>query len=185
MEDRVIIELYWQRDERAIAETAAKYGGFCHTIAMNLLGQREDAEECVNDTWHTAWRSIPPQRPSRLRAWLGRVVRNLALGLWNRNHAQKRCPGLTALLEELEDCVPAPQTVESAVEAAELTAAIQRWLEGLARQDRVLFLRRYWSGMPLKDLAALTGTTPDRLAHRMSRLRRSLRASLEQEGITV
>ena len=92
MEDRVIIELYWQRDERAIAETAAKYGVFCHTIAMNLLGQREDAEECVNDTWHTAWMSIPPQRPSRLRAWLGRVVRNLALGLWNRNHAQKRCP---------------------------------------------------------------------------------------------
>ena len=185
MEDSKIIQLYWDRDESAIPATAAKYGGFCHSVALNLLGGREDAEECVNDTWHAAWRSMPPQRPARLRAWLGRVVRNLALDRWKRDHAQKRSPGVTVLLDELGDCVPSPQSVERAMEAAELAETIERWLAALPKADRVLFVRRYWYGMPLKDLAGLAGTAPDRLAQRMYRLRLSLKAALEEEGITI
>ena len=185
MEDAKIIDLYWARDEAAITETAAKYGPFCQTVARNLLGSREDAEECVNDAYHAAWRSMPPQRPARLRAWLGRVVRNLSLDRWRRDHARKRDGGVPVLLDELAECIPSPQTVERTLEEAELTAAIDCWLAGLSRPDRSLFLRRYWTGMALKDLAALAGTTPEKLAQKTYRLRQSLKTALEQEGITL
>ena len=185
MEDSRIIDLYWARDEAAVTETDAKDGPYCRSIAQNLLGTPQDAEECVNDTWHAAWRSMPPQRPARLRAWLGRVVRNLSLDRWRRDHAEKRDGGIPLLLDELAECLPSPRTVEAALEAAALTAAIDAWLGRLPKADRVLFLRRYWYGVPLKDLAAWAGTAPDRLAQKMYRLRRSLKTALEEEGITL
>lgn len=95
MEDTQIVDLYWQRDERAILETQKKYGKFCYGIAKNILSSHEDAEECVNDAWRNVWESIPPQRPTRFRPWLGKVIRNLALNRWNREHTQKRCAGMT------------------------------------------------------------------------------------------
>ena len=185
MDDSKIIELYWQRDEAAIAETAQKYGAFCHGIAMNLLHVKEDAEECLNDTYHTAWNSIPPQKPDRFRAWLGKVVRNLSLALWNKNHRQKRYNGMTEILEELEDCIPASETVESTVETKELSAAINRWLMELSREERALFVRRYWNGAPLRELAALWNISPNKLAQKMLRLRAGLKSALEKEGITL
>lgn len=185
MEDAKIIELYWQRDEAAITETAQKYGAFCHAIAMNLLQVKEDAEECLNDTYHTAWNSMPPQKPERLRAWLGKVVRNLSLALWNKNHRQKRYSGMTALLDELEDCIPSSETVEQTIETKELSAAIDRWLMGLSGEDRSLFVRRYWNGTSLNDLASLWGVSPNKLAQKMFRLRLSLKTALEKEGITL
>ncbi|MCH5344708.1 MAG: sigma-70 family RNA polymerase sigma factor [Acetatifactor sp.] len=185
MEDSKIIELYWQRDEAAITETAQKYGAFCHAIAMNLLQIKEDAEECLNDTYHTAWNSIPPQKPEKFRAWLGRVVRNLSLALWNKNHRQKRYSGMTALLDELEDCIPSSETVEQILETKELSAVIDRWLMGLSGEDRALFVRRYWNGTPLNELASLWGISPNKLAQKMFRLRLSLRLALEKEGITL
>ena len=109
MQDSDIVALYWQRDERAIAETDRKYGGLCRTIAMNLLGVREDAEECVNDTWLEAWNSMPEQRPERLQAWLGRVVRNLSISRWRRDHRQKRYAGLALLLTSWTTASP-PRT---------------------------------------------------------------------------
>lgn len=116
MEDSEIITLYWNRDERAIAETSTKYGSFCQRIAQNILTVREDAEECVSDTYQQAWTSIPPLRPQRLRPWLGRVVRNLAINRWRRNHAQKRYAGLEALFSELEECIPSGETAERRLE---------------------------------------------------------------------
>ena len=185
MEDGKIIELYWQRDENAIAETSAKYGGFLYGIAVNLLDIPEDAEECVSDTYHTAWRSMPPQRPVRLKAWLGRVTRNHSLTLWNKNHRLKRSGSIPELLTELEDCLPAPGTAETALEEAELTRFLEGWLSGLPGEDRTLFLLRYWYGIPLKELAARRGVTPAKLAQRMLRLRRRLRDALEKEGYSL
>ena len=185
MEDAGIVALYWARNERAIEETRDKYGGYCYGIAMNLLHVPEDAEETVSDTWHAAWNAMPPEKPDSLRAWLGRVVRNLSLRRWNREHRQKRDPGLTELLSELEDCLPSPITVEGALEAKELGAALDAWLGSMSREDRRLFLRRYWYGVSLRDLARERGTTPDRLAQKMLRLRRSLKAALEKEGISL
>ncbi|MCM1441866.1 MAG: sigma-70 family RNA polymerase sigma factor, partial [Roseburia sp.] len=103
MEDSRIVELYWRRDEAAVGETERKYGALCRGVARNILGVDEDAEECVNDALHQAWTSIPPQRPDKLRAWLCRVVRNLALNRWERDHAQKRFGGAAVLLDELAD----------------------------------------------------------------------------------
>jgi RNA polymerase sigma-70 factor (ECF subfamily) len=185
MEDTVIIALYWERNERAIEETREKYGSYCYGIAMNLLHSPEDAEETVSDTWHAAWNAIPPEKPSSLRAWLGRVVRNLSLSRWNREHRKKRDPGITELLSELEDCLPSPVTVESALEEKDLAAALDAWLGKLSREDRRLFLRRYWYGTPLQQLAKERGLSPARLAQKMLRLRRSLKTALEKEGIIL
>ena len=146
MEDRQIIELYWERAEEAIRETDAKYGRLCQYIAQNILVSPEDSEECVNDTWLGLWNAIPPQRPDSLPAFLGRIVRNLSLSRWRRERAQKRYAGLDAMLSELEDCLPDPRGVEEAVEGRALTSCIERWLEGLDREDRAVFLRRYWYG---------------------------------------
>lgn len=183
MEDIQIIELYWQRNEQAIAETSSKYGTFCFGIAKNILSIYEDAEECVNDTYHQAWNVIPPQRPLKFKPWLGKIVRNIALNLWNKNHTQKRYAGMTELLSELEDCIPSSQTVEQEIEEKELTEQIDRWLRSLDREDRILFVRRYWNGVALRDLASEQGIAPGTLAQRIYRLRIGLKTVLEKEGI--
>ena len=183
MNDNEIIELYWARDERAISETDSKYGKFCRNLAMNILAVREDTEECVSDTYHKVWNVIPPQRPERFRAWLGRIVRNIALNLWNRNHAEKRYSGMETMLSELEDCVPARDNVEEEIDSKELGQAISRWLGTLTDEDRRLFILRYWNGIPLKTLAEQHGIGADKLAQKMLRLRRSLKAALEEEEI--
>ena len=185
MEDREIVALYWRRDERAITETDRKYGGLCRAIAMNLLSVREDAEECVNDTWLQAWNSMPEQRPERLRAWLGRVVRNLSISRWRAAHRQKRYAGIELLLSELDECVPSPDDTQRTVELNELSTLIDGWLRTLSEEDRTLFLRRYWNGEQLAALAAERNIAPGSLAQRMHRLRAGLKTKLEQEGIVL
>ncbi len=182
MDDREIIELYWQRDEAAIAQTECKYGAFCLGAAMRLLSDGEDAKECVNEAFYQAWNLIPPERPEKLRPWLGRIVRNISVSLWRKNHRQKRYGGIEQALSELEEAVPSPIRVEREIESAELGRAMDSWLQGLAREDRVLFVRRYWHGIPLKELAEEAGVPPKKLAQKMYRLRQGLKAFLEKEG---
>lgn len=185
MEDRQIVELFWQRSETAIAETQRKYGGFCFAVALRILSDRRDAEECVSDTWLRTWNAIPPQRPRLLRPWLGKIVRNLAVSRWEKNRAQKRYAGMELLLDELSDALPSPQTVERHMEAAELGALISAWLRTLPENDRTLFLRRYWNGESLKELAGSLGDNPERLAQRTYRLRLALKAELERNGVSI
>ncbi len=185
MEDIAIIELYWARNEAAIGETDRKYGPFCRDLAYNILADREDSEECVNDTWHRAWDTMPPQRPDSLRAYLGRIVRNLSISRLRRRTAQKRYSGAPLLLSELEDCLPSPKRVEQDWEAKELSAAISRWLRTLPQEDRALFVRRYWYGEAVQQLAAQWGYEPNRMAKKLLRLRRSLQKALEEEGFDL
>ena len=185
MEDEQIVNLYWQRDEAAIQETELKYGSFCWGLAYNILSDHEDAEECVNDTWHKAWNSMPQERPALLRAWLGKVVRNLAFDRWRRSHAQKRYNGMDVMLSELEDCVPASEGVESAIDAKELGRVISTWLRQLPESDRVLFVRRYWNGEALNALAKDQGIPAAKLAQKMYSLRQNLKKVLETEGIAL
>ena len=185
MEDVRIIDLYWQRDERAIQETDNKYGSFCHKLAMNILHSFQDSEECVSDTYGRCWDTMPPQRPGSLRAYLGTIIRNLSISRYRAAHAQKRFSGAEVLLSELGDCVPAPESVQRTVEAGELSELISRWLTGLNPEDRALFLRRYWSGEAVKELAGELGVRPNALTKRLLRLREDLRRSLEEEGVTV
>lgn len=185
MDDTEIIALYHRRSERAIAETDGKYGPYCRGIARNLLSIREDAEECVSDTWYAAWTRMPPERPQSLRAFLGRITRNLSISRFRSNRAQKRYSGMEVLLSELDDCVPAPRDVEQVVDQKRLSALISGWLDGLAEDDRVLFVRRYWHGDAVKDLAQRQGCTANQMAQRMLRLRRALKAFLESEGVCL
>lgn len=185
MEDIQIIKLFWRRDESAIAETDRKYGPFCHRIAMNILRSFQDSEECVNDTYQKTWETIPPQKPDSLRSYLGRIVRNFSISRYRNLHAQKRFSGLEVLLSELEDCVPTPDSVQRTVDANDLAELIGRWLDECGREDRALFLRRYWNGESVKDLAWQAGMTPNAMTKRLLRLREGLRRFLEEEGIAV
>ena len=188
MDDKTIIELYWSRNEQAIAETDTKYGSFLQRLALNILSLVQDAEECVNDTYHAAWNKMPPEEPLSLRAFLGRIVRNLSISRFRSNHAEKRYNGMELMLSELEECIPAKESVEEIVEKKmeieQLTAVMEDWLQSLSQEDSTLFLRRYWYGEAIKDLAKEYGTTPNLLAQRMLRLRKKLKAHLEAKGIT-
>ena len=185
MEDTAIIDLYWARDEAAITETDRKYGALCRRLAFNILSSREDSEECVNDTWHRAWDTMPPQRPNSLRAYLGRIVRNLSISRLRQRNAQKRGGGYEVLLSELEDCLSATVGPEQEIESAELAGHISAWLRTLPSEDRALFLRRYWYGDGVGDLAREWNYTPNHMAKRMARLRKSLRDALEKEGVSI
>lgn len=184
MRDEAIIRLYFERDERAIGETGAKYGPYCSKIALNLLSVPEDAEECVQDTYLAAWNRIPPERPTALRVFLGRITRNLAISRYRRNKAQKRCAGMEEQLEELADCLPGSEGAEREFERRELGRIISRWLDGLPDGDRTLFVRRYWYGESVEELARDRGARPNTVAQRLRRLRLSLRDTLEKEELT-
>ncbi len=184
MTDEQIIQLYFDRDQAAIAETDRKYGAYCHSIAANLLG-REDSEECVNDTYHTAWTRIPPEIPQSLKAFLGRIVRNLSISRFRHLHAQKRSSGADVLLSELEDCLPSSQTVESVADSRELSRLISSWLGTLSGDDRALFVLRYWHGTAVQDLAQKCGCTPNALSLRIRRLRKNLKHYLEAKGVVI
>lgn len=185
MDDLAIIELYHRRDEQAIAESDKKYGALCRSIALRLLGLKEDMEECVNDTWHAAWNRMPPDRPQALGAFLGRLTRNLSISRWRRDHARKRYCGIEILLSELEDCVPAPGTVEEAWERQQLAGTISAWLDSLGEENRRLFVRRYWYGDEVKAMAAERGEEANTLSQRLRRLRKDLRTFLESEGVEL
>lgn len=185
MDDEAIIALYFARNEDAIAETDRAHGAFCRRLAENILTLREDAEECVSDTYRTVWERIPPTVPRSLRTFLGRIVRDISISRWRAEHAQRRGSGMQVLLSELEDCLPGGESAEQSVERAALAGCIAGWLGTLSADDRALFLRRYWYGDQLQTLAHACGVPQGRLAQRMLRLRRSLRGALEQEGFTV
>lgn len=185
MEDSRIVQLYWDRDQEAIPATSEKYGSYCGSIARNILGSREDAEECVNDTWHRAWDTMPPQKPSSLRAYFCRIVRNLSIDRWRARYSQKRGEGLGSLALELEECVPAVPSAEEQWEMEEIGAAVERWLRQQRAGDRRLFVGRYFYGAAVRDLAAAIGGSPNGTTQRLRRLRNSLRRALEQEGVTL
>ena len=185
MEDLAIIDLYWARNEEAISASEQKYGPMCRTLSRNILVSLEDAEECVNDTWHRAWTTMPPQRPRSLGAYLSRICRNLSIDRWRSAKSQKRESGAQLLLDELEESIPGASSTEEATEAHEVAAALDRWLDALPSQDRSLFLRRYWYGYSVTKLARERGEPQGRTAQKLHRLRERLRDALTKEGIVV
>lgn len=186
MEDEQIIELYWSRSERAVAETDARYGKYCYAIAYNVLSSKEDSAECVNDTWLGAWRSMPPKRPSCLAAFLGRLTRNLALNRWRSRRAEKRGGGqLTLALEELGECAAARNEVENVEDRALIVSVLDRFLASLPKRDRMVFVRRYWYFSPVAEIAKDYGLSQSNVKMSLSRGRDRLRQALEREGVPV
>ena len=186
LEDSKIIDLYWARKEQALAETDAKYGSYCRTIAQNILRNFEDTEECVSDTWLHAWNSMPPQRPGILSAFLGRITRNLSFDRCKYQQAAKRGGGALPLaLDELGECIPASGRVEHALEQKELAAAIDRFLRTLPEKDCNLFLRRYWYVDSISVIADRYGMKENTVKSILFRTREKLRKFLGEEGIAV
>lgn len=184
MEDVKIIDLFWQRDQEAIEQVKTRYGAYCYTIALNILQDREDAAECENDTYLRAWESIPPERPSRLRVYMGTITRRLALDRWRKAHAEKRGGGQVALsLEELGECVPATARVEQAAESGETARMISDFLWTLPRTECDLFLRRYWYLDSIEQIARCYGFSESKVKMTLKRTRDKLRVALEKEGI--
>lgn len=183
MEDQKIIDLYWQRSEQAIRETDAKYGGYCYTIAYNILANREDSEESVSDTYLAAWRAMPPKRPGILSSFLGKITRHLSIDRWRRRTAEKRGGGEVVLaLEELEDCLSDGLSTEDAVLKKELTVVINRFLDTLPEAERNVFLCRYWYVDPVQDIADTLGCSVSKVNSMLYRTRQKLRRVLEKEG---
>ncbi len=183
MEDEAIIALFDARSEDAIRALDTKYGALCHSLAYNIVNDRQDAEECVNDAYLGAWNTIPPARPNPLAAYLCKIVRNLALKRYWSRAAAKRGGGFTVAMEELEPYLAAPDTAESQLEARELARIIEGFLDTLSRENRVIFLRRYWFGDSGREIAGRVGLSEKAVSVRLTRLRRKLKQYLtEQEA---
>ena len=179
MEDQQIIDLYLTRDERAIAETDKKYGAFCMNISLDILKDPQDAEECVNDTWLSAWNHIPPDIPRRLRTYLGHIVRMFSINRWHYNHAERRNKDLEVVLDELENCLTAP---DDNADDGRLRAEINTFLRSLSKTDRVIFVLRYYHTKPVKDVAEAVGMTANAVTKRLTKIRECLRAFLNERG---
>ena len=184
MQDDRIIELYFCRDQRAIAETDAKYGAYCRAVARNILGLPQDVEECVSDTWLQAWNAIPPRRPADLGTYLGKITRNLSIDRLRTRSREKRGGGEVPLaMEELEEVVAGSDSPENEAVRKELIAGLNRFLSELTRQERYIFVRRYWYLDSLGDIAKSTGFSGSKVASMLYRLRGRLKKQLIKEEL--
>ena len=186
MDDKAIIDLFWERSERAITETAKKYGSFCHNISYRILKNSQDAEECVNDTWLRAWDSIPPRRPERLAVYLGKITQNLSLDRYRHYSAEKRKIAQTAeVFEELFECVSGGDNVSDHVDRMILTELIEKFLRKQSEENRNIFIRRYWYYDSVREIAADFGVNERSIATVLFRMRAQLKKELLKEGIEL
>ena len=180
MEDQLIINLFFERSEKAISELAKKYGRLCRTISYNILGSEQDAEECVNDTYLAAWNTIPPQNPNPLQAYICKIARNLSLKKYHVNRAACRNNFYDVVLEEIADCLDAGNNVEDEIMAKELAKQVNEFLETLKVRDRVIFVQRYWYLAPISEIAKNLNMSSNSVTVRLHRIREKLRKYLEE-----
>ena len=186
MDDKQILDLYWERSEAAISETSKKYEKYCRYIAFNILHNDEDSEECVNDTYLRAWNSIPPNRPSVLKTFLGKITRNLSLDRYELLNAKKRNGGQMPLIfDEIQECIPSLDSTENIVEEIALTDILNRFLSSLSLEQRKIFMRRYWYLSPIKEIATEYDMSESKIKMSLFRSRNELKKMLEKEGISV
>ena len=186
MEDSQIVDLFWERDEAALAETESKYGNYCRTIANNILHNEQDAQECMNDVYLRTWNAIPPARPAKLRAYLAKVTRRLALNRWRDASADKRGGGnIDASLSELEECIPSNVNVDEAINAHEVTAVLNAFLRTLSKDELHVFIRRYWFFDSIGDISKRYGFGTSKVKMMLKRTRDKLAARLRKEGVWV
>ncbi len=183
MQDAEIVDLFWQRNPKAIEESEHKYGAYCGSIALRICTNREDAEECVNDTWFSAWNAMPDKRPARLSPFLGRICRNHALDRLEKAASQKRGGSEAAVaLEELGDCLSSADNVEASLEQKELEKSIHQFLSFLSVDERRIFLARYYYLFSIREISERSGFRQSKVKSMLYRIRNRLRAHLEKEG---
>ncbi len=185
MDDERITELFFARDEQAISELDRKYGKLCHSISYHILNDRQDTEECVNDAYLGVWNRIPPERPNPLQAYLCKIVRNISLKRYRQKSAVKRNSSYRIAMEELEDCLSAPDTVESELEARALASVIQDFLDSLTEENQVIFMRRYWFSDSYEEISRRVGLAEKTISVRLTRLRKQLKSYLQEREVTL
>ena len=186
MEDKEIVQLYFDRNKQAISETSSKYGHYCTSIALNILNNREDAEECVNDTYLNAWNCIPPHKPKMLSTFLGKLVRNLSFNRFKTNHSDKRGGyELPLILDELGEIVSGKASVEDDIDNNELLENINAFLKDLPEKKQYMFIRRYWYSDRISVIAKRCGCSENSVSVELSRIRKSLREHLTERGFNI
>ncbi len=185
MDDSKIIDLFFERSEQAIVELSKKYGNTCHKIAVNILKNIPDAEECVNEAYLGAWNTIPPEKPSPLITYICRIVRNISIKRYHRNTAKKRNSFYDVALDELENCLPSETLIEDEINSSELASLFDDFLDSLDKTNRIMFVRRYWFSDSISDIAAMFKMKEHTVTVRLSRTREKLRLYLVQKGVTI
>ena len=186
MEDFEIVEMYWDRNENAITQTDRKYGKYCRKIAFSIVTNKEDMEECVNDTYLQTWNSLPPQRPERLSTYLGKICRNISINLYEKLTAEKRGGNETdACLDELSELIGGSSEVEEQLDLSVLTDLINKFLKKCEKQARTVFVQRYWYMMSVKEIAKENRMSDSNVKMTLSRTRDKLKVYLEEEGYCI
>ena len=185
MQDEEIIDLYFSRNETAITETSEKYGVKLHRLSANITENEADADECVNDTYMTAWRSIPPTRPQYLFAWLAKVTRSFSYKKWEKLHADKRNAVVTELTEEMSECIPSGENITYKIETQQLADTISAFLNKQDSSARFVFMRRYFWSDSIAAIASATSFSESKVKSILFRLRNRLKNELSKEGFTL
>ena len=183
LSDQEIIELYWARNERAITETDAKYKRYLFTIAYNILHDRLDCEECINDTYLGTWNTIPPEKPSVFQAFISKIMRNIAVNRYKKNKADKRVPSeMTLSISEIENVFPDPSTTEEAYMISQISHIISEYLRGLSDKNAFIFISRYYCSDKIADIAKMLHTSESTVFRELTKMKNSLKEILIKEG---
>ena len=186
LEDSALIALYWDRYESAIGETDRKYGGYLYSVAYQMLHNRQDSEECRNDTYKEAWEAIPPARPRLLQSFLAQITRGIAINRYKERTRQKRVPSeLTDSVEELSYALQSDTDLEQEIATAELGRMINAYVRSLSETQRYIFVGRYYMARPVKELATELGMTQFGVYKHLKEIKKGLKAYLEERGETV
>ncbi len=185
LQDHEIVDLLFAHEELGLKELSRKYGKTCDIIAKNILGSWSDAEECTNDAYFEIWKTIPPNRPYRLSAYLFAIVRHRCIARYHEKTAQKRNSHYDTALDELQECISSPDTVEKALETKELSEKLNHFLETLKEEDRKMFVRRYWYADSVTNIATLTHKSAHYVSVRLSRIRMRLKKYLSEKDVMI
>lgn len=186
MNDNEIVELYLSRNEEAINQTAQKYGSKLRNIANSILNDRETAKECVNDAYLETWELIPPHEPRNyLFAFVGRIVRHIALNVCKKNSRQKRYALYCELTQEMQECIPAKDDIEAEVEVKYLSSLIDEFLETCTEEQQNVFVRRYWYFDSVSQIAKTYGFSQSKVKTMLFRMRSELKNHLEKGGYDI
>lgn len=185
MQDSKIIDLFFERSEQAITELSDKYEKLCKKISINILGNEEDALECINDSYLGIWNTIPPEKPDNLKYYLCRIVRNNALKRFHANTAKKRNSFYDVALQELEECLPDENTLEKELMSEEISCLLSIFLESQSKINRIIFVRRYYFSDSIPEISQRVKLTENNVSVRLNRMRKSLKNHLEKEGIKI
>lgn len=184
LSDEQIIDLYFAREERAIAETDRKYCQYLHTVAYNILANEQDSEECLQDTYLRAWNTIPPERPKMLLAFLSKITRNLSLNRYKAAKRQKRVPGQASVsLDELSECVSGDSDPVKEMQAAIVAQVINRYLDSIPERRMYVFVARYFYSLSIPQIAKRLSCSPTLVHREIDKIRKELRQCLQKEGL--